>query len=166
MNQTPYPLHPEPHEIKAPPYPLLPKSNGNSWLDQHPHWKVLFGCLALVFLIGGFIVFVLTVAEGSLRSSEVYNQSVTQAQANAEVQSAVGNPFRVGRIISGQINVSGSSGQAHLLIPIFGSNGSGTIEAEARKTSGVWRFQSLLVRVDGQDQPIDLLQANPSERDF
>lgn len=167
MNQTPYPLRPEPREIKAPPYPLIPKPTGDSWLERHPHWKVLLGCVALVLLVGGFITFVLTVAEGSLRSNDAYKQSVALAQANPEVQRVIGTPFHVARIISGQINVSGSSGQAHLVIPIVGSRGSGAIEASAFKGSGVWHFKSLIVHVDGQDEPINLLAANaPVEREF
>ena len=167
MNQTPYPLHPEPGNVEAPPYPLVPKPRRDSWLERHPHWKILLGCIALVLLVGGFIAFVLTATEGLLRNNDVYQQSVAIAQASPQVQRSIGTPFRVARIISGQIKLNGSDGDAHLVLPIAGSRGSGTIEALAFKTSGVWHFKSLLVRVDGQDEPINLLSENPpTEREF
>ena len=60
--------------------------------------------------------------------------------------------------MSGNINVNGSSGHADLSIPIFGPKGKGKIYAVARKSAGVWQFQTLQVEVEGQPERIDLLQ--------
>jgi hypothetical protein len=138
-----------------------------SWLEQNPNWKIPFGCLTLIFLIALFVVILMTVITTSFRSSDVYKLALTQAASNSQVHELIGEPLKPAWLISGQLNVSGSTGNANLSIPISGPRGKGTIRAVANKTGGVWRFTCLQVSVDGQPTSIDLLSIQPpAERDF
>jgi len=110
---------------------------------------------------------VMTVVTTSFRSSDVYKQALTQVASNSQVREQIGEPLKPAWLISGQLNVSGSTGNANLSIPISGPRGKGTIRAVANKTGGVWRFTHLQVSVEGQPTSIDLLSIQPpAERDF
>ncbi len=68
--------------------------------------------------------------------------------------------------VSGNINVSGPSGQADLSIPISGPDGKATIYAVATKSAGQWTFSTLVVEINGTMQRIDLLEqkTEPNKR--
>ena len=138
-----------------------------TWLDQNPNWKIPLGCLTLVFLLALFAIVLMTVVTTSIRNSDVYKQALAQAASNSQVRDLIGEPLKPAWLISGQLNVSGSTGSANLSIPISGPRGKGTIRAVANKTGGVWRFTYLQVTVNGQPGNIDLLSIQPPvERDF
>jgi hypothetical protein len=114
-----------------------------------------------------FFAIVMTIVTTSFRNSDVYKQALAQAASNSQVRDLIGEPLKPAWLISGQLNVSGSTGNANLLIPISGPRGKGAIRAVANKTGGVWRFTYLQVSVDGQPASIDLLSIQPpAERDF
>jgi hypothetical protein len=153
--------------MSTPPYPLHPEPMKKSWLEQNPYWKIPFGCLTLIFLIALFVVVLMTVITTSLRNSDVYKQALAQAASNSQVRLQIGEPLKPAWLISGQLNVSGSTGNANLSIPISGPRGKGTIRAIANKTGRVWRFTYLQISVDGHPASIDLLSIQPpAERDF
>jgi len=153
--------------MSTPPYPLRPQPMKKSWLEQNPSWKIPLGFLTLIFLIALFFAIVITVVTASFRSSDVCKQALAQATSNSQVRELIGEPLKPARLISGQLNVSGSTGNANLSIPISGPRGKGTIRAVANKTGGIWRFTCLQVSVDGQPTSIDLLSIQPpAERDF
>jgi Cytochrome oxidase complex assembly protein 1 len=138
-----------------------------SWLEQNPYWKIPLGCLILIVLIGLFAVTLITVITTSIRCSDAYKQAMTQSAANSQVRELIGEPIKPAWFISGQLNVSGSTGNANLSIPISGPRGKGTIRAVANKAGGVWRFTELQVIVEGQPGAVDLLSIQPpTERDF
>jgi hypothetical protein len=93
---------------------------------------------------------------GTFKSSPVYLEAMKAAQADPTVVQALGTPIQSGLFVSGTIEEQGISGDATLTIPISGPHGSGTLYASARKGNGVWRFYTLAVQVDGQDQMIAL----------
>jgi hypothetical protein len=141
--------------MSTPPYPLHPEPMKRSWLEQNPFWKIPLGCLALIFLLGVFAVVLVAVITTSFRHSEVYKQALIQAAGNPQVRELIGEPIKPAGFISGKINVSGSTGNANLSIPISGPRGKGAIHAVANKTAGVWRFTDLKLSVDGQPASID-----------
>jgi hypothetical protein len=116
----------------------------------------LLGCLgilAVITLCVGGILFLVT---GAFRSSDVYQEALAAAQNDPEVQAALGTPIEPGWFVMGSMETSGLSGTADLRIPIHGPDGSGTLFAGARRENGVWRFYTLAVEVDGQDNVIVL----------
>jgi amino acid transporter len=135
-----------------------------SWLERNPLWKIPLGCFTLFVLIAAFAVILMTVITSSFRHSDVYKHAIAQAAANPQVRERIGEPIKPDWLISGEINVSGSSGKANLVIPISGPRGRGTIHAVAQKSSGSWQFTFLQVDVVNQSTGIDLLSVEPSEK--
>ena len=135
-----------------------------SWLERRPLWKIPLGCFTLLLLIGVSILVLFTVVTASFRNSNVYKLALAKASENSQVRELIGEPIRAGWLISGQMNVSGSSGNANLLIPVSGPRGKGAIRAVARKSAGVWLFTCLQVTITGQPASIDLLSTqSPAE---
>jgi len=138
--------------MPRPPYPLHPEPMQKSWLEQ---------------MIGVFVTVLLTIITTSFHSSDVYKQAMATATQNIQIREQIGEPIQSAWIVSGQLHVNGSSGDANLSIPISGPRGKALIRAVAYKTGGVWRFTCLQVSVEGQSGNIDLLSVQPpAERDF
>jgi Cytochrome oxidase complex assembly protein 1 len=153
--------------MTIPPYSLQPEPLSKSWIERHPGWKIPLGCLILLLLVGGFVTILLTGILASFHSSDVYNQALARAAADPQVRAHLGEPVHPGWFISGQMNVSGSAGNADLSIPVSGPRGKGVIRAVAVKSEGVWRFTTLQVNIEGESEPLDLLSVQPpAEREF
>lgn len=150
--------------MTTPPYPLHPEPMKKSWLERNPLWKIPLGCLTLFVLIAAFAIILITVITSSFRHSDVYKQAIAQAAANPQVRERIGEPIKPDWLISGEINVSGSSGKANLVIPISGPRGRGSIHAVAQKSGGIWQFTYLEVDAANHSASIDLLLAEPSEK--
>ena len=71
---------------------------------------------------------------------------------------ALGTPIEEGLLVMGNINVTGSSGEADLAIPIAGPESEGTIYAVAEKSAGKWAYSILEVEVKTTGERIDLLE--------
>lgn len=143
------------------PYPLQPEPLTRSWIERHPLWKIPVGCLTLLLLMAVFGAVALIIISGTFRSSDVYKQAVSQATGNVQVREQIGEPIKAGWFIFGELKYAGDSGHANFSIPISGPRARGSIRVIAHK-DGVWRFTCLLVVVEGQPQPIDLLSIQPT----
>lgn len=136
---------------------MLDKVTEEEWYERNKKWAVPVGCLvaivAIVGFFGGIFLFVFSV----LKYSDLYIESLTQAQASPAVIQSLGEPIKEGFLVFGSIHVNGPSGEADLAIPISGPKGSGTIYAVASKSVGIWHFQVLEVDVKGSEGRIDLL---------
>jgi len=153
--------------MATPPYPLHPEPMKKNWLERNPLWKIPLGCLTLFVLLAAFVIILMTVITSSFRHSDVCKQAIAQATANLQVRERIGEPIKPDWLISGELNVNGSSGKANLVIPISGPRGRGRIHAVAQKSGGVWRFTYLQVDVANQPASIDLLSIQPpEEKDF
>jgi len=128
-----------------------------TWLDRHTGWKIALGGLLLIGFVGVFAAIVFTVVEASLRKSEVYQEALARAARDPQVTDRIGVALRPGRVLQGQINVSGSSGKAHMAIPVTGPRGKGTIYLDARKATGTWRFLILQVEFEDPSGCVNLL---------
>jgi hypothetical protein len=139
--------------------PALP---GKNWFERNWKWVVPSGCLTIIVLLLGFAAGIFAIVELSFRSSDVYTQALTQAQANPQVSDKIGRPLNAGWFATGEINIHNDSGDADITIPISGPKGKGWIYAVAKKKAGVWRYETLKVEVDGQEDQINLLPAQPA----
>jgi hypothetical protein len=128
-----------------------------TWLDRHAGWKIALGGLLVIVLVGVFAAIVFTAVETSFRKSDVYQQALDRAVRDPQVVDRVGVPLRPGRVLQGQLNVSGSSGKAHMVIPVTGPRGKATIHLYARKAAGTWRFLVLQVEFEEPSGCLDLL---------
>jgi hypothetical protein len=141
--------------IPAPPPPplVLPKS----WFSRNWKWFVPTLILGLVLLLALFVGGLLTFVFGLLKSSEPYQHAVAVASSNPDVVRELGTPIVPGWYLSGNINVSGSSGDANLAIPLNGSLHRGTVYVVAKKTDDAWSYDKLEMLVEGHEIPIELL---------
>jgi hypothetical protein len=144
---------------KPPPLPgTIPPAKQPGWWQRNWKWFVPVGCLGLLVLFTGFIALVVSVVFGILKSSEVYQAALNAARSKPAVEMALGTPIEEGLIVMGNINVSGSSGNADLAIPVSGPEDEATIYAVAEKSAGQWAFSILEVEVKSTGERIDLLE--------
>ena len=80
-------------------------------------------------------------------------------EASPVAVEALGAPIEEGLLVMGNINLSGSSGEADLTIPLSGPKGNGTLYVVARKSAGQWTFSQLVLVVSESGDRIDLLAA-------
>jgi len=150
-----------PSNTPTPPYPLVPEPFQRSWLDRHGRWKIPLGCLIALLLLCAFVAILFTVLDVSFRNSAVYQEALARAAGSSEVAARIGQPLRPGRVLQGQINVSGSTGTANMRIPVEGPRGKATIVLDAQKIDGTWVFRTLEVEFKGQPDAVNLLQEAP-----
>jgi hypothetical protein len=116
----------------------------------------------MLLLAASFVVVILSIVFGAMKSSDVYKAALATAKADPRVINALGSPIEPGFFVSGNTNVSGSSGDADLTVPISGPNGKGTIYLVASKFAGKWTFSRLVVEVEITGEKIDLIEEVPS----
>jgi hypothetical protein len=133
------------------------KSDKN-WWNRNWKWFVPVGCLGSLVLFVGFIALLMCLVFGMMKSSVVYKQALSKAKAQPAVQATIGTPIEEGLLITGNIKVSGPSGQANLAIPISGPDGKATIYLVAAKSAGQWSFSTLVVEIKQTHQRIDMLE--------
>jgi len=129
-----------------------------NWLSRNWKWVVPVGLVTLLLLLAAFVGSIFLIVETSFQHSECYVQALTRARANEQVAEKIGRPLTAGWLASGNVNVSGPSGNADIAIPISGPRGKGTIYVVAKKSAGEWSFQTLQVEIQGDPQRIDLLK--------
>ena len=135
-----------------------------TWWQRNWKWFVPV-CFGSIVLFAGFIVLIVTIVFGMLKSSDAYKDALAMARANPHVRDALGSPIEDGFLVMGNINVSGSSGQADLSIPVYGPQGNGTIYVVASKSVGQWTFLRLTVDIKATNERIDLIGGNQNNPD-
>ena len=145
------------------------------WWSRNWKWFVPTGCFSLVLIFVACIFAFVTLIMGSFKDTDVYRQAMAKASSNPEVVAQLGSPIKAGTFLSGSVTTEDRSCEANMTIPISGPKGKGTIYLQARKFSGEWTFQRLLVGIDGRQDRINLLpatrelqepQEQPKPRDF
>lgn len=126
------------------------------WWSRNWKWFVPTGCLTLCALAAAFVVLVVLMVFGAMKSSDAYKIAVSRAKADPRVIAAIGTPISEGWLVSGNTNVNGGSGKADLSIPISGPKGKGTIYAVATKSAGIWVYSRLAVQVEKTGERIEL----------
>ena len=119
------------------------------------------GCIssiAIFLLVIGCIVGLAAVIMGSMRSSEVVQQAMRQLESNSQAVRALGEPIKLGWVITGSMSTSGESGDASLSLPVSGSRDRGTVTLIAYKSGGEWRFNQLVLTTKTYVNRINLLE--------
>lgn len=142
------------------PVRIGPKRN---WFDRNWKWFVPLACLWGLAVMGAVCLFVVYLAFGVMKTSDVYREALARAKASPGVVRSLGEPLREGLFVSGSIQVTGPSGNAELAIPLSGPRGKGTIYLEARKSAGRWNYSRLLVEVTATGERIDLLKPGEAQ---
>jgi hypothetical protein len=112
----------------------------------------------MLLLAVGVAFAIVSLVFGVMKSSDAYKMALAKAKADPRVMAALGSPIDDGLFIRGKTNVSGSSGQADVTVPISGPKGKGTIYFVASKFAGEWTFSKLMVEIADSKERIDLIE--------
>lgn len=134
-----------------------------SWFERNWKWFVPVMAASAVLLLGLFLAGLFELVMSITTSSDPYKMAVQRAQDSQQVAQEFGRPLKVGAFTSGNIDVSGDSGEAEFSIPISGPRETGHIVVNAKKENGKWLFHTLEVDVDGKDTVIPLLTPEISD---
>jgi hypothetical protein len=115
------------------------------------HWKRNLGIAV------GFAAVLMVVLFVILGDSDVSRMAIAAAESNPIVRERLGEPVQRGFFTSGTIEISGSSGHADLSIPVSGPRGKATIYAVAKKSAGLWKFESLDIAFHQTSERMTLL---------
>jgi hypothetical protein len=121
---------------------------------QRRSW-IVASCLsfALVAISGALVAAVLFASvTGAARSTWAYGAGLELARTSPAVKTALGRPIAVGWLVHGSVRVSGSSGEASVVVPLGGPEGRGTLYIEAGMEDGEWRLTlvEFTSRTDGE----------------
>ena len=155
----PAPPPPPPPFTPAPQPQPVPQAQPQpaGWWSRNWKWFVPTGCCLTPLVLGGALAaFIILVVFGALKQTDVYQTALARAKADQRVTTALGTPIEEGWYLSGNTQMSGSSGEADLTIPISGPKGKGTIYAVATKSAGEWTYSKLVVKIDSSGETIDL----------
>ncbi|TVQ36153.1 MAG: hypothetical protein EA370_08520 [Wenzhouxiangella sp.] len=130
----------------------------DSWWQRNWKWFVPVGCLGVLALIAASVLMIVFLVMGGMRNAEVTQLAISTAQAHPGLVRAIGEPITPRGFISGNISISGPSGEADLAIPVAGSHGRATLYGEAQRRQGQWHYQSLVAEVEGDGPRLDLLE--------
>ena len=133
------------------------------WWSRNWKWFVPTGCclgtllcLILAVAVFGFSMFaIFSGVSAALKSSEPYKVALARAKANDKVTTALGTRITE-EFANGSINISGSSGEVDLTIPISGPKGKGTIYVVGTRSGGTWTYSKMSVTITGTGETIDL----------
>lgn len=137
--------------------PPVPPAARKGWWGRNWKWFVPTGCFTLIVVVLGFVVLIVGFVMGLMKSSGAYTEALAAARENPAVTATLGTPIQPSWYVTGNIDLSGSSGHANLAIPILGPKGRGTLHVVAVKSEGEWEFRVLKLAVKGADERIDLL---------
>jgi hypothetical protein len=135
-----------------------------TWWQRNWKWFVPVACVGFLALFAAFVMLMITIVFGMIKSSDVYKDALATARNNPAVVKSLGSPIKAGIFVMGSINVSGRSGQADLSIPISGPKGKGTIYARASKSADRWTFSQLAVEIKATKEVIELIKAPAQEK--
>ena len=111
-----------------------------------------------MLLVGGFIFLIVCIPFAAMKSSDAYKMALARAKADPRVMEALGSPIEDGFFAWGKVNVSGTSGEADMTVPLSGPKGKGTLYFVASKFAGKWTFSKLMVETANNGQRIDLIE--------
>ncbi len=143
------------------PTPINIAPERTHWWGRNWKWFAPTGCLGLLLLATGLILVFMGIVFGAMKSSDAYKTALAKAKADPRVVDTLGSPIKAGFFVSGKTNVSGSSGQADLTVPISGPKDKGTMYLVASKFAGEWTFSKLVVEVEKTGERIDLIEKSP-----
>lgn len=131
-----------------------------SWWQQNRKWVIPVGVVVILLLCLVPLICATGIGAsvfGIIKSSDIYQTALQEAQTNPAVSQALGEPVEPGWWVTGSIRVNGPNGNADIAVPLSGPKNSGTLYVVAFKEAGKWHFSQLEVEVQNQAERINLL---------
>jgi hypothetical protein len=126
-----------------------------SWWSRNWKWAAPVGCLGLIGSCGCLTVALIALGFASAKSSTPYEQALSIAKSDSEVQATLGQPIESSFSMQSSIRMGDGQSTAEFSVPLHGSKTDGVLRIEATKSGKDWEYQVLQVEVPGQE-PIDL----------
>ena len=139
----------QPPPIVPPPTPPRQSSGCLKW--------GLIGCGAIIVLCGVFVVGIVIVVFGAIKSTDVYHGAYSRVQNDPRVIAAIGSPVEAGWWMSGNVHVANRRGDADFSFPVHGPKGRAGVHAVATRSDGAWTYSELSVTPSNGPR-IDLLK--------
>jgi hypothetical protein len=147
--------------------PFVLGAKGSRWAWRNGRWDSVehFKRVQRLWAIWGAVIWIgVIVFYGGLfgglfhllTDSEAYKLGVSRLQASPEAANILGAPISAD-FPSGSISITGSSGKAALSFSATGAKAKGRVFLEAMKKEGIWSIRRLRLKVEGQDESINLL---------
>ena len=133
--------------------PLPAPAPARSWFSRN--WKWLIPVVVGVPVL--FVAGIISLVFGIMKSTEPYKHSTELVLRDPQALQAMGSPVKMGWLVTGSIQTSGSSGEAELAIPVHGSMHEGKLYVIAKKSMDVWHYESIQLWIEGQSTGLDLL---------
>ncbi len=139
-------------------------AKGNKWAWQNRTWRdvehfkktqkkwSIAGAI-LVFIV--LPLFVISIS--SMLKGEAFDLSLKAINSNNEVVQLIGTPIEPGFFVMGNIQISGSTGQASLQYSISGPKGEAVAYVLANKEIGQWNLNEVIVYKEEQDLKIQVI---------
>jgi PAN domain-containing protein/cytochrome oxidase complex assembly protein 1 len=120
------------------------------WWSRNWKWFVPVGCLSLLATcgccIGGSVLF----AANAVKGSHAYQEALSRAKADPDVQKALGTPIEAGWMTQFNANASGGEVITSARIPISGPKGEGAVFVKSTEHGQTLTFQQLDVVIGHQ----------------
>jgi Cytochrome oxidase complex assembly protein 1 len=115
--------------------------SGSTKINRRAAVKAFAAVAALIFLSAGL--------EYLYHNFSLTQQATGILQASRDGEGALGDPIRLGWIITGNTRIGRGEGTANLSIPVKGSKASGELEVKGIKKDGSWHVVDLYLIMDG-----------------
>jgi hypothetical protein len=144
-------------------------ARGSRWAWRNRYWRDAehFRRTQRNWAIAGLLIWIVMIGSAAglivgipyfMKSNEAYQMTMDLVRADDRVTAAIGADLADSFWISGNVSVNwDGTGDAKLNIPIRGDKGSGSAISHAVRNGGQWDMRLLVVRVDGSDAPIVLV---------
>lgn len=127
-----------------------------SWWSRNWKWAAPVGCLGLIGSCGCLTVVLIALGFGAAKNSTPYEQAVSIAKSDSEVQATLGPPIESSWSMQSSVHLGDGQSTAEFSVPLKGTKKEGVLHIQASKSGKEWEYQVLQVEVPGQE-PIDLM---------
>ncbi len=147
----------QPVSYDQPQFDDMQSAKKPGWWKLNWIWAVPTICVTLVVGGIGLIIGIFALVFGVLKSTEVYETALFEAQTNPAVIQQLGNQIVDGLMFTGNMEVNPTTGYADIVIPISGQRGSASLYLQAEKANGEWEYYTMEVVIAETGESIDLL---------
>lgn len=120
-----------------------------SWFSRNWFWVVPTGCLVPFLICGGFVGLIVFSVFGMIKSIQPYSESLVAVQQDVNAIENLGEPIEAGFVVTGNVHLDPSGGNADFSYPVSGPKGSGWVNVVAEQENGEWTTRSVVFESKG-----------------
>ena len=147
-------------------------AKGNVWAWRNKRWdsveqfkrvqrKWAFWGVVIYILFALFALSSIFLTFYFIKSSDAYQLALQRVQTHPAAVQVLGTPIDAGWSVSGNVQVSGSSGEASFSFPVSGPKASGEVYVDATKEMGAWHINRQVLKIEKTGEQIELTERSP-----